>query len=236
MVSGELRQQLSALADAERQAAVIASESKRALKAEKEGSRVARAAAEAERKAASAEMKAAATIAMETARLFEERLQASVRESEAAVAEVDQMQCEIDALRRSSAQQVFEKQGHAHSTEEFDRLSYDAQRQARSRAMQFLGAVFDSQASWRAADVATVLQRKDLLEGVWNTKEMWELRMVWARDLFAVCTSHHWGVKFCLYLVITEHLSKLQIARIAQVFVTPPPCLCAPPRPAPASP
>ena len=89
--------------------------------------------------------------------------------------------------------------------------------------MQFLGAVFDSQASWRAADVATVLQRKDLLEGVWNTKEIWELRMVWARDLFAVCTSHHWGVKFGLYLVITEHLSKLQIARIAQVFVTPPP-------------
>lgn len=93
--------------------------------------------------------------------------------------------------------------------------------------MAFLGAFLDAQETWRPADVATVLAKHDLLEGVWESREVWKMRMNWARDLFAICTSHHWGVKFGLYLTVTEHLSKSQIARIAQVH-RPTPALIAP--------
>eukprot|EP00965_Chrysotila_dentata_P047047 1561842-Pleurochrysis_carterae.AAC.1 len=51
---------------------------------------------------------------------------------------------------------------------------------------------------------------------------MWELRMEWARTLFAECTSTHWGTRLGLYLSLTEHMPTRQIRRINQA--PPPTC------------
>jgi len=187
--------------------------------------KLAKALAEEERRS-KADRKVAAAHAKRTSALFEERLSVAQQDAVSARAEIEQLQQSVELMRGSAAAKVFDRKKSLHSPEAFAALSSDAQRQARSRALQFLGAFFDTQEHWRGHDIATALQRKGLLEELWDSREMWVLRMEWARDLHGVCTSHHWGAKFGLYLVITEHLSKSQIGRIAQVEFPP-----APPRP-----
>eukprot|EP00965_Chrysotila_dentata_P123345 4076749-Pleurochrysis_carterae.AAC.1 len=45
---------------------------------------------------------------------------------------------------------------------------------------------------------------------------MWDLHMLWARELIGMLTSSHWGSRFGLYLVLTEHVAFRQVFRIAQ--------------------
>eukprot|EP00965_Chrysotila_dentata_P221406 6192365-Pleurochrysis_carterae.AAC.5 len=60
---------------------------------------------------------------------------------------------------------------------------------------------------------------------MWESEEVWDLRMGWARTLFGTCMSMHWGSKLGLYLSLTEHLPTRQIRRInqARASFTPPP-------------
>eukprot|EP00965_Chrysotila_dentata_P098312 3250462-Pleurochrysis_carterae.AAC.1 len=57
------------------------------------------------------------------------------------------------------------------------------------------------------------------LEQIWESKDVWDLRMDWARMLFGTCMSTHWGSKLGLYLSLTEHMPTRQIRRINQACI-----------------
>eukprot|EP00965_Chrysotila_dentata_P158976 5252095-Pleurochrysis_carterae.AAC.1 len=102
---------------------------------------------------------------------------------------------------------------------EFDGLSEGAKRTARSRDVSGYAEWFFHSREWRAADVATALERCELVEDVWETREVWELRMIWLNEVLATCTSQHWGVKLGPYLTLTEHIPTRQMLRISQAAV-----------------
>eukprot|EP00965_Chrysotila_dentata_P263277 6214801-Pleurochrysis_carterae.AAC.3 len=103
----------------------------------------------------------------------------------------------------------------AHTDEEFDMLSIAGKRTARHRDVEFALA-FLSQRTWRAADWVIIVEKQGWLEDFFDSKQCWRLRMDWAHELFATCTSLHWGSKLGLYLTLTEHMPTRQIRRISQ--------------------
>lgn len=149
----------------------------------------------------------------------EKRLAEAARLHEVATADCSRMCSLLEQAREGQGMALWSLRSKAHTGEEFESLSIAGQRTARHRSMLFLQGFFESQDSWRPADIATVLEKCGYLEGVWESKEIWGYRMAWANDLFAVCTSTHWGVKFGLYLAVTEHVSKAAMTRIAQVEI-----------------
>eukprot|EP00965_Chrysotila_dentata_P062331 2065570-Pleurochrysis_carterae.AAC.1 len=89
---------------------------------------------------------------------------------------------------------------------DFRALSESAQQVVWHRDVE-CASWFVQQRTWRVGDWVEVLKRKDWLDALWESKELWAYhRMDWARTLFAKCTGQHWGPKLGLYLTLMEHV------------------------------
>eukprot|EP00965_Chrysotila_dentata_P109774 3627610-Pleurochrysis_carterae.AAC.1 len=126
----------------------------------------------------------------------------------------------LQKLSDESAKQFPKSRPKGHTADAFESLSEVAQRQARHRDVEY-ASWFLQQREWRVEDWVTVIAKQGWLEAFWESKDVWDFRMDWARTLLASCMSTHWGAKLGLYLTLTEHVPTRQIRRINQA--TPPP-------------
>lgn len=135
------------------------------------------------------------------------------------------LQAEVADLHERLEAEAAPKPPKAHTVNEYDALSYEGQATARHRTTKYASEFLNTMPSWRGEDWASALHRhgtpetgeytSPLLIEVWESKELWRLRMDWARELFGMCQSHHWGLKLGLYCTLTEHMPTRQLFRVA---------------------
>ena len=101
----------------------------------------------------------------------------------------------------------------SYTDEQWVLLTDDAARQARSREMRFLSAVFDAR-TWRGKNIATVLQQHALLLPVLESKEVQEWFSIEVRELLARCESVHWGVNYGMFLHLEEKCPSRRVRRM----------------------
>eukprot|EP00965_Chrysotila_dentata_P019595 651050-Pleurochrysis_carterae.AAC.2 len=138
----------------------------------------------------------------------QEDLQEELTRMEELVKELEEKSADLKAAQMKAPK--------SYTEEEWAKLSYNGKATARHRAVHTF-CEFLELGKWRPADVATALQRCDLLEDLWETREVWALRMEWARTIFGMCMSTHWGVRLGLHLVLVVHLPTHLIRRLGQV-------------------
>eukprot|EP00965_Chrysotila_dentata_P245916 6206852-Pleurochrysis_carterae.AAC.1 len=166
------------------------------------------------------ELEAAATRSTSMAALFSteaEKLKGKLAKAAAKVkststeADLEAAQKQVIELIESKEQAP--KRPRSNTTQDFESMDYAGQATARHRAIKYAESLLDD-FSWRGKDLATILKRKGLIEDVWESKELWTLRMEWARELFGQMMSFHWDVKLPgLYLTFTKHMLPTRLVR-----------------------
>ena len=104
----------------------------------------------------------------------------------------------------------------SYTKEEFESLSEGAQYTAKSRNVTY-GELLTGAHDFRPDEWVALAKRRgdEFVAGLFESKEMWKLRMDWLREMCGVCQYTHWGVKLGLYCTLTEHMPTRQQVRIS---------------------
>eukprot|EP00965_Chrysotila_dentata_P197621 6178301-Pleurochrysis_carterae.AAC.1 len=92
----------------------------------------------------------------------------------------------------------------------WEQLSEGGMRWARKVDVDFLVERL-TERDWRAADVATALHRADLLDAVFETSEVWTLRIIWLRSVMTKLEAEHWGPSLTASMVVALNLSERNV-------------------------
>eukprot|EP00965_Chrysotila_dentata_P073696 2434596-Pleurochrysis_carterae.AAC.1 len=97
---------------------------------------------------------------------------------------------EADAKAKQASKAL--RQQAAPSERQWEKLSESGTRWARKMDVDFLLERL-TEKEWRAADVATALHRAGMLEKVFDTSEVWTLRILWLKVVMQKLENEHWG-------------------------------------------
>ena len=112
-----------------------------------------------------------------------------------------------EAQQEAQDAQAREKERVPPHVKDSGEYSDGGERWARKQEIDFLGALFEEH-SFRPETVATVLKNNDSLEEVFNTRQMWRLRLEWLRVLFAHIQEEHWDAQKAVAIIVSLNLSE----------------------------
>eukprot|EP00965_Chrysotila_dentata_P137797 4559005-Pleurochrysis_carterae.AAC.1 len=109
-----------------------------------------------------------------------------------------------EAKKKALREQLRAKQ--APQVHNWDKLTDGGKRWARKTDVDFLEAVFFER-EWRAEDLARALEKTDYLKLLFNTSQLWPLRIQWLRGVIESMLANHWSAELTASIVVAMNVS-----------------------------
>eukprot|EP00965_Chrysotila_dentata_P054709 1816327-Pleurochrysis_carterae.AAC.1 len=98
----------------------------------------------------------------------------------------------------------------------WNELTAGGERWARKADVDFLVSLF-SEREWRAGDVSTALHRSDLLRDVFDSSEVWTMRIEWMNEVLDKVEQQHWNADLTTSIAVAMNLSTRNLDEIRQL-------------------
>ena len=99
----------------------------------------------------------------------------------------------------------------------WDSYSKGGMRWARKQEVDWLDELLTTR-EWREEDLATVLAHNGLLEGVFDSREGWRLRMEWLRSTLGTIISNYWNPEKAVSLMVALNLSERSVIELRNML------------------
>ena len=90
-------------------------------------------------------------------------------------------------------------------------------RWARHSEIEWLDSILSSR-EWREKDIATALENNSLLEGVFNSREAWHLRMQWLRKMMEALAEDFWNAGKTVSFMVALNLSERSVIELRNML------------------